>query len=87
MERGMISLSLTELTQLKHMSNQDPTFPAELTERLQHISNDQVQDLLITEETAQSLLDLLPPPHTISDPTLKEIATNFRNFIGEIQSQ
>ena len=83
----MITISLPALQMLKNLATQDATFPDELSQRLQHLSTETSQNLEITEETAHSLLDLLPPPHTITDPTLLEISTTFRNFIGEIQAK
>lgn len=83
----MIALSLPALQMLQNLATQDATFPAELTQRLQHLSADSAQNLEITEETAHSLLDLLPPPHTITDPILLEISTTFRTFIADIQAK
>lgn len=81
MNRGMITLSLAAIQQLNTLANQDPHFPQELSERLNHQTQEPTQSFEINGETAQSLLDLLPPPHTITDPTLQEINQAFRSFV------
>jgi len=81
MNRGMITLSLAAIHQLNALAHQDPHFPPELSERLSHQTQEPTQSFEINGETAQSLLDLLPPPHTITDPTLQEINQTFRSFV------
>lgn len=81
MNRGMITLSLAAIHRLTLLSQQDSHFPQELTERLTHQTQEPSQSFEINGETAQTLLDLLPPPHTISDPTLQEIDYTFRSFV------
>jgi hypothetical protein len=81
MKRGMITLSLAAVHQLKTLAHQHPHFPQELSAKLSYQTQEASQSFEINEETAQSLLDLLPPPHTIKDSTLQEINQTFRSFI------
>jgi hypothetical protein len=81
MNRGMVTLSLTAIGALVSFSTQEPNFPKELSQRLAHRTQDPVQAFEINGETAQSMLDLLPPPHTILDPALIEAYQAFQSFV------
>ena len=88
MQRGMISLSLPAIQRLAGwnvgVDAQLGALPAELQARIQFCTDESTQKLEISEETAQSMLDLLPPPHSLAasnDTVLQEISTAFRDFV------
>lgn len=93
MKRGMISLSLPAIQRLINWNSsadgQLGGLPIELQTRVQFCTDELTQKLEISEETAQSLLDLLPTPHVIAasnDAVLQEISTTFRDFVLEMST-
>ena len=93
MQRGMISLSLPAIQRLAGwnvgVDAQLGALPTELQDRIQFCTDELTQKLEISEETAQSMLDLLPPPHVIAasnDAVLQEISTVFRQFVLELSA-
>lgn len=89
MKRGMITLHSNHIQKLKEMDNStqllaaNQKLPEELQKKLQYTAAS-TQSLEISEETAQSFLDLLPPQHTITDPVLKQLHQIFYTFIQAI---
>mgnify|MGYP007072817044 CR=1 FL=1 len=93
MQRGMISLSLTAIQRLagwdSSVDAELGALPKELETRVQFCTNEMIQELEISEETAQSMLDILPPPHVIiesNDAVLQEISNAFRQFVLEMSA-
>lgn len=88
MHRGMLTLSFQALQRLNNWDispdGQLGALPIELQNRVKYLGSEPVQQIEISVETAQQLLDILPPPHfpeIQTNPILLEISNACRAFV------
>ena len=76
MNRGNIQLSFSQRQLLLNLNNLPENLKNKLTETS---TNQQDEDIFVSAEELEKILDLLPPPH-LSSPNqieLREILTNY----------
>lgn len=97
MKRGIITFDLETIEYLErviyselkkeHLANFTTTstskLPSELTDKMRLRTNEPTQTFELSEQTIESILDLLPPPHLSTSPVEQKLRSTLQTFIQD----